>query len=357
MDFISNSSNQSEIYLTKTEWFELFGSFLAVDIIFLFITTPMSFIGFILNIVSFVILSKKTFKKSVIYSYMRIYNFNSIFISLISFFLFTTHCYTYFQFTYSNPISSYYLSFVYVPLVNFCMSFAILMEIIISIERISQISLRFRHIVTYYKTRTISIATIIVCILINVQYFFIEQPDYADLNLNSTTTFQIYFVRTTPFGMSLAGTILSFSTYFFRDVVLLLVQCILATISIYFLKKYFKNKKNILNRLPAPQNSETNHSHNNNTFQSNSSTINKKISKNDHKLTLMIVIMSLLSVIEHFLFLAYVIMLTYFLGDTAFLITTLAEFYMSFKHFLNFFLLFFFNNLFKKEIKKLFGLS
>ena len=52
----------------------------------------------------------------------------------------------------------------------------------------------------------------------------------------------------------------------------------------------------------------------------------------------MIVIMSLLSVIEHFLFLAFVIMLTYFLSDTAFLITSLAELYMPFKHFLNFFL-------------------
>ena len=365
MNYISNSSNQSEIYLTKTEWFEVFGSSFTRDIIFLFITTPISFIGFILNIISCAILSKRAFEKCDVYSYMRMYSFNSTFINLFSVFLFTVHCYNFFEFTYSSSIPSYYISFVYVPLVNLCMCFAILMEIIISIERISQISLRFRHIVTYYKPRTIAIAIVIGCIIINLQYFFTEQPAYADLSLNSTTSFRIHFLRISSFSMSLSGIILNFSTYFFRDVVLLVVQCILAMISIFLLKKYFKNRKNLLihSPSPAPQNSEIKHSHNSNNLttnvtnnlQSNSLTINKKIIKNDHKLTMMILIMSLLSVVEHFLFLAFVIFLTYFVSETAFLIATLAELYITFKHFLNFFLLFSFNNFFRKEIKKSFG--
>ena len=359
---ISNNSNQSDIYPTKTEWFKVFGSSYTTDFIFLFITTPISLIGFILNIISCAILSKRAFEKCAVYSYMRMYSFNSIFVNLVSVYLFTANCFTFFEFTYSSTIPSYYISFVYVPLVNFCMFFAILMEIIISIERISQISLRFRHFVTYYKPRTIGIATIIGCIVINVQYFLTEQPSYAVLNLNSTTSFRLNSPHFTSFTMSLTGIIMNFSTYFFRDVVLLVVQCILAIVSISLLKKYFKNKKNVLNRLPPPQ-SEIGYSHNSltsnitNIFQLNSSTIRNNISKNDHKLTLMIVVMSLLSVIEHFLFLAFVIMLTYFLSDTAFIIITLAQFYLSFKHFLNFFLLFSFNNLFKKETKKSFGFN
>ena len=204
---------------------------------------------------------------------------------------------------------------------------------------------------------------IIGSIVINSQYFFTDSPGYIDLSLNSTTSFRLHFPDFTPFTMSLTGTVLNVSTYFFRDVVLLVVQCILAIISISLLKKYFNNKKNVLNRLPPPQNSEIVYSHNSNNliinitniFQSNNSSIRNNINKNDHKLTVMIVIMSLLSVIEHFLFLAFVVMFTYFVNENAFLVKALGQLYIPFKHFLNFFLLFLFNNLFRKETKKSFG--
>jgi hypothetical protein len=233
------------------------------------------------------------------------------------------------------------------------MYFAILMEIIISIERISQFTLRFRNIIAKFKPIIIAIVIIIICVIINLQYFFTEQPSYANLKLNSTASFGIYFPEITSFSLSLTGIILNFGSYIFRDVILLIIQCILAIISIYFIKKYFKNKKNILTHPTVTQNSEIAHSHTSNNItikvinaQQNIPTLNKNINKNDHKLTLMVIIMSLMSVVEHILFLAFVIFLTYFVNDTAFLIASLAELYMSFKHF--------FNNLFKKEFKKIF---
>jgi hypothetical protein len=242
------------------------------------------------------------------------------------------------------------------------MFFAILIEIIISIERISQFLPKFKS-VTKHNPRNIGITILICCVIINVQYFFNEEPTFVDLNLNPTTTFRMYFIETTRFSMSLVGTILNFCTYFIRDVFLLIMQCILAIISINLIKKYFKTKKNMIIN-PLVSNRETSYteisalssSRISNRVQSNVLLIYENIAKADRNLTIMIIIMSLLSVLEHFLFITFVILLNFFRSDTAYLLVMFGDLFISFKHFLNFFLLVSFNRLFKKEFKKTFGI-
>jgi hypothetical protein len=69
---------------------------------------------------------------------------------------------------------------------------------------------------------------------------------YLDLKLNSTWTFRMYLIKFTPFRISLFGTILNFITYIFRDIFLLIIQCLLAIISIYLIKRYFVSKKSMV---------------------------------------------------------------------------------------------------------------
>ena len=184
MNNISNNSNQSSIYLTKYQWFQVFGLTFERDIMCLFINLPISFIGFVLNIISYAILSKKAFEKVVIYSYMRMYTLNSIIINLVSIFLFTANSNYYFDFSYASPIPSY-LSYVYIPVINICMPCAILIEIVITIERISNFKLSFRSI-TRQEPKNIGIIFLLASLIINVQYFFDQEPSFIDLKLKST---------------------------------------------------------------------------------------------------------------------------------------------------------------------------
>ena len=195
MNNISNNSNHSSLYLTKHQWFQLYGLTLERDILCLFINLPISFIGFILNIISYSILCKKAFEKIIIYSYMRMYTLNSIIINLVSIFLFTANINYYFDFSYASPIPSYFLSYVYIPVINICMLFAILIEIVINIERISNFKLRFRSI-TRQKPKNIGIIFLLVCPIINVQYFFNQEPKFIDLKLNSTVN-RINYIEST----------------------------------------------------------------------------------------------------------------------------------------------------------------
>ena len=185
MNNISNNSNHSSLYLTKHQWFQLYGLTLERDILCLFINLPISFIGFILNIISYSILCKKAFEKIIIYSYMRMYTLNSIIINLVSIFLFTANINYYFDFSYASPIPSYFLSYVYIPVINICMLFAILIEIVITIERISNFKLSFRSI-TRQEPKNIGIIFLLASLIINVQYFFDQEPSFIDLKLKST---------------------------------------------------------------------------------------------------------------------------------------------------------------------------
>lgn len=362
-----NSTNGS-IYLTKNQWFEAFGSTLARDIMCLFIITPISLMGFILNVLSYIVLCKKKFKNILVYSFMRMYTINSLILNLLMFFLFIANSYRFFDFSYASSLPAYYLSYVFIPFTNICMYFAISIEIVISIERISQfIPSTRQNIIAKHKPRNIGIILLIGCLIINAQYFFNEQPVQLDLKLNSTSTFRFHFAELTSFSFGLFGTILNFFTYFLRDVLLLILQCILAIISIILIKRYFKNKKKMITNLPELYQNQTNTCseatstttiQNMNKIQTNDSSAsankNKKITRADKNLTIMVLIITFLSIIEHLFFIVLVVALSFFMGTTAFLIVMSSDLFISFKHFLNFFLLYFFNKLFKIEMRKIF---
>ena len=367
----TNDTFEIDLYLTKNEWFDQIGSTLTKEIMCLFITTPVSVLGFIFNIVAYAILSKKIFDKIDFYSYMRMYTLNSIVVNFLSAFLFTANSNHFFDFSYASPIPSYYLSYVYIPMINLCMFFTILIEIVISIERINSLN-RFSHFllkfkeITKHKPRNVGVCILVGCAVINVQYFFNEEPTHADLSLNSTTILRMHYIETSYFSLSLFGTILNFCTYFIRDVVLLIIQCILAIISIYLIKKYFKKKKNMItNPSVSTTNRETVYSEVSslsasrisNRVQSNVLLIYENIAKADRNMTIMIVIMGLLSVLEHCLFITFVVLLNFFRSDTAYLLVMFGDLFISFKHFLNFFLLYLFNRLFRKELKKTLRIS
>ena len=238
------------------------------------------------------------------------------------------------------------------------MLFVILIEIVITIERISNFKLRFRSI-TRQKPKNVGAIFLLASLIINVQYFFNQEPAFIDLKLDATKMFRINYIQSTGYILSLTGIIINFCKYFLRDAILLVIQCFLTILLIHFLKNYFKNKRNIVQPDSKLNTNLTNYQ--NNTVQTASNiitlpiynkspSVNKKINSADQNLTIMIVIMTFLSILEHFLLIFLAVSFTYFRNEITFLIVVAGDF--SFKHFLNFFLLYLFNKIFKTEFKK-----
>lgn len=75
-----NSTNEDQI----NEPFLISGSYLPIDSIYLFFISPLSFIGLILNMLSFYVIVKINIKNIMIYKYLKVYCINSGVICLIS---------------------------------------------------------------------------------------------------------------------------------------------------------------------------------------------------------------------------------------------------------------------------------
>ena len=132
--------------------------------------------------------------------------------------------------------------------------------------------------------------------------------------------------------------------------VVLLLQTGLNIMSVVFIKKHLKAKRNLFikkrinNMLPIDEKSNT---------DSISKTV-ENITQADQNLSIMVVILTVLSSFEHIFLISQAIIFNYLRDDTAYLFALLADFSISIKHFSNIILYFLFNKLFKIELINLF---
>jgi hypothetical protein len=199
------------------------------------------------------------------------------------------------------------------------------------------------------------------------------------MNLNETFAQTVWFGGVTSYGTSEVGTILTFIIYGIRDIFLMVVEILVNIASAYFLKQYIDKKSKLLNTphtalalgintvhpesLSAQQgtsktnktDSKPDKAENALTSQTVARPNTGKVSKSDRKLCVMVVIMCVLSGIEHFFYItccAY----PYFGSDAIVFhfLYYLCFLAMSIKHSLNLFLFFIFNNKFRSSCLKLF---
>ena len=132
----SSSNNQTFVfYFTKEQWINFFGSSTLIDQTNLYLLTPLSLIGVILNLLSFIVFSRKDFSSINLCSYLKILILNSLAVNLLQSTVPLFTSYRFFEFTNTAQMVNFY-SYFYFPFISVTYTFGNIIAIIINLERI-----------------------------------------------------------------------------------------------------------------------------------------------------------------------------------------------------------------------------
>ena len=352
------------------QWFELFGSSWTLDSLILFLATPVSLAGVLLNSLNFYVLSNKKFESKIIFSFLRVYSLNSLLMCLVlsTYFNIT---YNYFEIT-NTFIFRAYSSIVYIPIVTVLAFFSGFLDILISVERLLDFFPNARKL-TSLKSCFI---LMLVVILITLPYFFIYYPAHLDVNLSQNETFRLYYIGLSEFGQSSIGEVVNNVLFFIKDVVAFIVEIVLNISLVVLLRKHVNKKIKVItltpdsnpvnnHQIPAspsqmqPPTSPLGISEGSAqfTFRSNSLDPIALAYKRNKNITMMVVVICVFSGFAHITTIMCNSSLAIAQNSLSYGFCFGANFFLSFKGFSNFFIFFLFNNLFCTETKKLIRLQ
>jgi hypothetical protein len=244
---INSNSTYSIIY--ENLLFHL-GSTYFTDVSFL-IVPFISLIGIGLNVMAVRILfTNREFDSTRLYDYMKVYLINSIIVCALKLpiFLFAR------RFLFCDKIyASFYGCYIYGPLVNGCSMFSSLMDITITLERLSLFNKKFDFI-KKYSLIIICVASIASCVLINGPVYLFYRPDVFSVYINETFELKIYYIKTTQFAESKLGSILLLSLLIFRDIIVILFLITLNIMSMLTFKRFLARKSSLFNNKRSNQN-------------------------------------------------------------------------------------------------------
>ena len=322
--------------LSKSDWLELFGSTFLLDLFYTYVLTPTSFIGFLLNILSFFIFQKNEFYTKPIFHYLRVYVINSSIICLLLSSYFVVSTYRFFEFTTASETYIYGVYF-YLPIYSTFYFVNSFLDVYISMERLSIFIPSIRRIDRLsWKSACLTIFS--TCLLINFPTFFIYNAGTYTVELNNLEMYSITTWIKTTFSKTTAGIAIVYAIYFMRDALIMGIEIFTNVLLVVLMKKHLSKKRNVIFNSDNPE----------------SHAVIKNITKADKNLIYMVIIMCLLSALEHISFLACT---SYFLISQDLLAYTTcyaSNQIISIKHSSNFFLFFLFNNMFRKAFKNVF---
>jgi hypothetical protein len=351
-----NSSNEY-LYPTLDNVLTAYGSTWALDYIHLYGYTFVSIAGFVLSFFSFKIFLDTEFNIP-LYAYLRVYCINNAISSFVSIFSFTYTTYRIFDWS-NSWTTQFYYNCIMVPIVNISYLYCSVLNIVITLDRISYFNARMRNFfkLSPYK---ISLISFVVSFLVDLPYCFIYVPTPAEVKLNQTFTFTIWYSYPSEFASTLLGQILLYIIYALRDVGVTFIQIGLNIVSIYLLKKHFSKKIRIKKRsrnsfsmqaisikqnLPMAEKS-------NGTEVDKQRKGTKSMTRSDERATIMAICMCVFSVFEHG-FMVFTIVYSYFyLNLSVFVFYMIADGSQPFKCCFDFFIFLAYNKVFRKSVMK-----
>jgi ABC-type multidrug transport system fused ATPase/permease subunit len=241
-----NQTNSSyyDYYNSTNYVFNSIGETATNDALYLFLITSVSLIGFILNIINLVVFNNCNLPDMPLYKYLNIYALNGIIVNFAYIFEFLSASFRYIPFATSYPAQVYY-SFILIPIVSTGYFYSTVLDIIITMDRISCFSGRVKSIMIFTAYKTCAIAFILVFIL-NFPYFLIYEP--RPFYNPKTLVLVGWLNNLTPFATSQIGIIFTFLVYVIRDLGLLVVEIILNFVSICFLRQHLKKRSRLLKK-------------------------------------------------------------------------------------------------------------
>ena len=324
----SSTRNQTIVfYLTKEQWITFFGSSILIDQINLYFLTPLSLIGAVLNLLSFIVFSQKDFSSINLCSYLKILTLNSLAVNLLQSTVFFFTNYRFFEFTNTVQMVNYY-SYFYFPFISVTYTFGNIIAIIINLERIFQAKKR----ADYFKklnSKVVGLVLFVVCILLNIPLFLTYTPAYMQLPTGPTSFFTLNYSSYTQFSTGLFGKITTYILYGLRNIVIYLIEIVVNVVLVLSLKSFLKKKQ----QLTGLYHSNKISSYSNSSEQSNKSKKDNKSKQLEYKATIMVLIICLLSTLEHSFYIAYTLYNLFRFDFVSNVLFVVSNFLITFKHF------------------------
>ena len=345
-----NFTNQTE-YLVDENLFLRIGSSWALDTIYVVVIAPLGFIGILFNLICFCTLHKikVKIKEIKLYKYLKVYSLAGVASCLILGLAFMTYSPRYFK-DFIHPIVKFYRCHI-ITYVMICFFFYInLLDILISMDRMAiftdKISF-FRKICPYMSTFILLFA----CFIINLPLLFGFETSNDQVFFSSNA---VNYCSMTEFGKSRLGIISNIIVILIRDVLTFILEIITSTFVLYFYRTY-KNNPILLNNIfvndiQAVNDNMTPRLH------KMKSRINYRQQKY-RKLLLMTFLLSIISILSHFLAAIVYVFTLKLIDEIIFLhfsFVCLGIFCFSLKNFLNIFIFYFFNSNFQEQFNKMF---
>lgn len=368
----SAQKNQTSlIYFSQDFWYSKFNSDPLVNILTFYALTPITALGVLGNSLSFFILFKKKFLNQPLYFYLRVYILTSFFINLLySFFLIP---FRFQSVSISNTYgSAFYMSYIYSPFVSVLLLYSSLLDICLILDRICKLEHSLSSFLKLPQAK-LSLVLLFISCFVCIQYFFVFTPSYMDVNVSENQKLRLFIMVYTSFGTSTIRLVLNYFYYVLRDIALLILEIILNVWSIRLLKKHFSKKIQVLDGRSRTMTHTVTHSVNDNNstnlemsavggqsknvISKASVTTSKHLSRSEQNATMMVLVICILSTFEHLLFIIMVIFANFIHVDASNYVSASAHIAVVVKHFANFPLLYFYNKVFKKEVRNLLRLK
>ena len=319
-----NSTNASLDY-----WFGLYGYAYITDIITAYLITPAWLVSLLFSILSLFILLKTPFLPSSFFRYMRLYVANCLILSAVSTttIISLTRRITSITNTYE---AVFYAIYVHWFITNSLNLFGNCIEICLVVERSLYILPKSFHRIKLLSFKKFFFILFLACSLVNTSGLVLFHPACADIQMDENKLFRIWYFSPASFSYTRTGRIVNYLGYLFREILPMVLNLVLNSISICLVRRYVENKNRIVR------------------------TATESTASFDQRLTYISVVMSTLSLLEHVVNVAsYVLFFIKKYGQSTKFIG-FALLVIAVKHSLVFFILLFFNGLFRNEVKKIF---
>lgn len=181
------------------------------------------------------------------------------------------------------------------------------------------------------------------CVIINLPYYFIYNPESATYQIDSVTNFTIWFSGISEFGQSSVGKGFNYALFFIRDFLLFVIEGWLNVVSTLKLREFLRRKQYLTNGNRACR------SENITGATVPSHLHSKKSASAETKATVVVIILITMSLIEHLISITSNVYSLLSVDAGLFYLYMFANLALAVKRVFNFLVLFIFNKNFKNS--------
>ena len=362
MKELNLSTSDSEIL------FEQIGSTWLLDTIYIFIITPIGFIGLALNLITLYVLYCIKQNRTKLYEYLKLYTFISLLICFICSFTFMSFSARYYS-NFTNYVSRFYRSFVITSLLSTFSFIIYLADILLALDRLSIFIERFkaiRKIRTIYLILIMILTSLIMNLSIYFSYYVKSDDEFYDGLERDLRKF--YFTGRTPFFYSHLNYVFTIIEIIVRDVIVLFLEIFTSLMSIHYYKIYESKSKTILNsnvielvntimKTITIDNVNSTRNHQITQLKKDFKVISISNSKKcvvGKQLILMTSIMSFSSIVSHILSFASFLIGSNGPSQVLYSLLCIGFLFLAFKHSSNLFIFYYFNSHFNSKLKTIY---